>query len=199
MRTLIPVSALLVVAAGSFVLLASACETETPTTAVVDNAYPTIPDGGDTSKEVTVFKVWYTTTLFSDPVAPGAESPEQRTIPTRDTVYAILAVGWDPSSTTPPTTLLPTQSASAIAVKRGDKASISVSDATFVGNCAAGRPLTQDQADFITQRIFPGDFAGVTFDARTCASTPIPADGGSDAGQDGPSSAKDASPDAPGG
>ena len=50
-----------------------------------------------------------------------------------------------------------------------------VSDATFVGSCAAGQPLSQDDADLVTQRIFPGDFAGLTYDARTC--TMVPADG----------------------
>lgn len=165
------------------------CDTEDPTTAVVDDGYPVLDDGGDVTKQVTVYKVWWVTSLFLDPVVPGAESAAQRTVPANDHAYALLAPGWDPASSTPPTNLVPVRSATTLTVKRGDTLHITVSDGTFVGNCAAGKSLSQDDADFITQSIFPGDFAAVTYDAKTCASTPLPSDGGADVGSaDAPAS-----------
>jgi len=155
------------------------CETEDATMAVVDNAYPVASDGAATT-EITVYKVWWRTTLFLDAVAPGAEGATERTVPTTDTAYAVLAPGWDPSSPHPPAVLLAAKSVAPLSVARGDLLHITISDATFIGNCASGRPLSQDEADFITQRIFPGDFAGVTYDANTCTSTPLASDAGTD-------------------
>src|SRR6202000_3025230 len=53
---------------------------------------------------------------------------------------------------------------------RGKLLPLTVSDETFAGNCAAGAPLSQDDADFVTQRIFPLEFAGQRYDAASCAS-----------------------------
>lgn len=152
-------------------LLLVACETETPTTAVVDNAMPAT---------VSVYKVWWATTLFRDPVASGAESESERTIPASDYAYAILAPGWDPASPSPPTRLVAVRTAAKLTASRGETLHIRVSDDAFVGDCAAGAPLPQDDADFITQRIFPGDFAGLVYDARTCTATPVAADAGTE-------------------
>ena len=163
-------------------LATTGCETETATTAVVADSYPAVADGGDPSTQVTVYKVWWVTTSFLDPVAPGAESDAQRTVPAADYAYALLAPGWDPTSSTPPTLLIPLRSADKLSVNRGDTLRIDVSDATFVGNCAGGKPLSQDDADFITQSIFPGDFAAVRYDARSCTATALPPDGGADGG-----------------
>ena len=172
------------VAAIACALCVAACDTETPTSAVVDDAYPAIPDGGDPASGVVVFKVWWQATAFLDPVAAGSESDVQRTVPTSDYAYAILAPGWDPASTTPPAVLIAVRSNDKLAVARGDTLHITVSDATFTGNCAAGKPLAQSDVDFITQSIFPGDFATVTYDAKSCVATPLPPDGGVDGGAD---------------
>ena len=168
--------------AFAFVALAS-CETEDPTMAVVADAYPAVGDAG-AAGEVSVYKAWWSTTLVADPVAPGGESPAQRAVPASDYAYALLAPGWDPSSGAPPSRLVAVRSTTKLSVGRGDTLRIAVSPESFDGDCAAGKPLAQDDADFITQRIFPGDFAGVTYDAKTC--TTISADGGApDAGGDG--------------
>jgi hypothetical protein len=158
----------------------AACETETPTSAVVDNGYDPIPDGGDASKELTVYKAWWSTTLFTAAVAPRAESEPERTVPASDTAYAILAVGWDPSSSTPPdpTTLVPVQSSGKLSVARGEALHIRVSDDSFDGRCNAGRALSQDEADLITRRIFPGEFVDVVYDAKTCTARARPSNGG---------------------
>jgi hypothetical protein len=153
MNRAIPLSLLL--------LLAPACDTETPTSAVVDN---------DSTN--TVYKAWWSTSLFATPIAASKESESERAIPATDFVYALLAPGWDPASGPAPTRLVVVRSKDPLSVVRGDELHIHVSDATFVGNCETGPLLSQDDADFITQRIFPGDFVGVAYDAATCTTVP---------------------------
>ena len=65
-----------------------------PTTVVVDNGFPAAADAAGT---MTVFKVWWVTTLFPSPVAPGASSETERTIAATDFAYALLAPGWSRS------------------------------------------------------------------------------------------------------
>lgn len=178
MRAFTPMFALVATA----LLATTGCETETATNAVVADSYPAVLDGGDPSTQMTVYKVWWVTTSFLDPVAPGAESDAQRTVPAVDYAYALLAPGWDPTSSTPPTVLIPLRSADKLGVDRGDTLRIDVSDATFLGNCAGSKALSQADADFITQSIFPGAFAAVTYDAKTCTATVLPPDGGTDGG-----------------
>ena len=43
-----------------------------------------------------------------------------------------------------------------------------ISDQSFTGHCGANTPLAQDDADYIAQRIFPGEFGGLVYDAKTC-------------------------------
>lgn len=157
----------------------AACDTEEPTKVVVENAYPVVPDGGDPATQRVVYKVWWVTTLFKEPVLPGASSDEERSVPETDFVYALLAPGWDPKSQTPPTSLLAMKSKAKVGVARGETLRIRISEDTFAGSCSAKLPLSQDDSDFITQRIFPGDFAGVAYDAKTCVGTAVPVDGGS--------------------
>jgi len=160
------------------VLLASAaslpaCGTPDATYAVVDDGYPSVPEGGDPSGTIAVYEGWWLVATFASPVAGGAESETERVVPGSDTAYFVLAPGWDPASGTPPSRLLPAMTKTPVAVDRGGTLHIEVDDAHVAGNCAAGQPLTQDQADFITQRIFPGAFAGLAYDAATCRATPI--------------------------
>jgi hypothetical protein len=126
------------------------------------------------------YKVWWVTSLLSGPVAPGTEGQPERTVPNSDFACAVLAPGWDPSSGKAPTTFIPAMSATKLSAARGDTVHIHVSDGTFVGNCLAGKPLSQDDADLITQRIFPGEFRGDVFDAKTCTATLTTTDAGAD-------------------
>lgn len=157
-------------ALAALLLALPGCETEDPTRVLVENGYP------EASKLV-VYKVWWEVTLFTEPVLPGGTSSEQRGVPQADTAYALLAPGWDPESGTPPTTFLPLKSKALLRVSRGDTLRIDVSDATFFGNCAANQALTQEDADFITTRIFPGELANTRYDAATCTAARAP-DGG---------------------
>lgn len=148
----------------------TACETEDPTYAVVENTYT---DG-------VVYKAWWVTTLFTEPVPSGASSVELRSVPDTGFAYALLAPGWDPESGAPPTSLVVVKSRQPLTVKRGGRLLIRVSDERFEGQCSAKAPLTQEDADFITQRVFVSDFANIRYDAATCRSTLIApeADGG---------------------
>jgi hypothetical protein len=157
----------------AFVLTAAlalaACDTSDPTSAVVDNAYPA---------PTVVYKVWWSVTLFADPVAAGAESDANRVVPGSDYAYALLAPNGDPTSSTPPATLIPVRTKGPLAVARGDTLHIAISDATVDGDCVAGSHLSHDEAQFIVQRIFPGEFAGADYDETTCTTTPRTSDGG---------------------
>lgn len=149
----------------------AACDTEDPTQAVVENTYA----------DAVVYKVWWEATLFEQPVLPNESSVEERTLPATDTAYALLAPDWDPSSGAPPKKLLVFRSKQPLTVSRGETLHIRVADATFSGSCPAKDPLSQEDADFITQRIFPGEFKDAVYDAKTCTTTRVAApDAGAD-------------------
>jgi hypothetical protein len=158
--------------AASAALLA--CETDDPTRIQVENAYPEVATGGALAQQMVVYKVWWEVTLFDEPLLPTAASSEERGAPQTATAYALVAPGWDPASGAAPTRLLPLKSKELLEARRGETLRIRVSDATFAGSCAARQPLSQEDASFITERIFPGDFAAVRFDAATCTTTPLP-------------------------
>jgi hypothetical protein len=152
-------------------LALNACATPDPSLAVVENAYP-IP--GSPAEQTTVYKAWWSVTEFTDPVAAGHSSDDERVVPASDYAYLLLAPGWDPASTQPPPRLLVARTKTKLSVKRGERLHIVVDDSTVDGSCTAGMPLSQEDADLITQRIFPGSFAGLRYDAATCTTTVEP-------------------------
>jgi hypothetical protein len=161
--------------------LSAGCNDQ-PTTVMVENDYP-VPSASEPG--MTVFKVWWVTTLLPSPVAPGETSAAERTIPASDFAYALLAPGWSPDSTTPPNRLIALKSAQKLTSSVHDVLTIAVSDQEFAGDCAAGSALNADDAQLIVERVFPGEFAGVTYDPATCTAA-APTDGGptADAGTD---------------
>ena len=178
-------SVLFFAAFGLSAAVIAACDSETATTAVVENGYSAPPDGGDPAKQTVVYRAWWVATYFPDPVAGGMASSELRTIPGSDFAYAVLAPGWDPACTSPPTSFVVVKSKSPLTVDRSEVLHVAISDQTFTGNCAAKQPLSQAEADFITQSIFPGEFMNATYDAKTCVTTPVPMDGGDEGGEAG--------------
>ena len=145
------------------------------TNVVLENDYP----AGQAAPLVIYAAVWQAVT-FPSPVPPGSSSVPQSTVPaSENTAYVVLAPGWDPRSTATPTSLVVLQSHGGFAVNLSDTLHIPVDDATFTGDCAAGSFLTQAQADFITQLVFPGTFANLRYDASTCTTTQIGDAGGS--------------------
>lgn len=149
-----------------FGAVANACATSDPTDAVLDNDYAADTDGSG----VTVYSGWWSVATFLDPVPPGQESRPVRVVQGTDYGYALLARAWTPGSGSP-VDLVPVRSRGELFVERGDTLHFRVSPTSVDGDCATGVPLSQADADFITQRIFPGAFAGVTYDAATCSST----------------------------
>jgi hypothetical protein len=155
------------------------CDTETATSSLVENGYAQV-DGG---VGPTVYRAWWLATYYPDPVAPGGTSATQRSVPGSDFAYAVMAPDWEPASQAPPERFVVLRSKAKIEASRGDTLAIVVDDAHFDGNCEGGKLLSQDDADFITQRIFPGEFAGKTYEAQTC--TLRNASDGGDAGDAG--------------
>ncbi len=164
-------SKIVALAGALFFPLVSGCNTSEPTSAVLSNEYPPASDAGS-SDSMPVYKGWWAVAQFPDPVAAGQVSDPVRIVQGNDYGYALLAPGWDSASEIPPTTLIPLRSAQKLSVGRGELLTFVVSDDATVGNCVAGKPLAQEDADFITQRIFPGAFADQTYDAARCLTSP---------------------------
>jgi hypothetical protein len=149
-------------------LLAVGCDASPSTTVVLDNAYPP-----SATNAFVVYRAFWQAVSFPDPVLPGASSDPQDTVPASgNTAYVVLAPGWDPSSAAAPSSFVALQSRNVFDVHLNDTLHIPVDDAAFAGNCAAGSHLSQAQADFIVQLVFPGDFAGLRYDAASCTTTP---------------------------
>jgi hypothetical protein len=148
---------------------------DAPTRAFVDNGFAAAPDAGSTAA-MTVYKVWWLTTLFADAVPAGATSETERPSPGSAFAYALLAPGWSPEDGGRPPRLVALESRGALSVSAHGVLSIAVSDDTFTGDCARGAPLGADDAALITERIFPGDFAGGSYDPATCVTTANDAD-----------------------
>jgi hypothetical protein len=120
-----------------------------------------------------VYRAFWQAVPFNTPVAPGASSDPASTVAATDnTAYVVLAPGWDPASAAPPASFIVLESRSGFTVQLNHVLDIPVDDATFAGDCAAGSSLTQAEADFITQIVFPGVFAGLSYDAATCTTHP---------------------------
>jgi hypothetical protein len=173
--------------AGAAVGTVAGCN-DTPTTAQVENTFASDVDGAS-ARTMTVYKAWWVTTLFPNPVAAQATSESERTIPASDFAYALLAPGWSPADGSRPPRLIAAKSAAQLSVAVHDRLHIEVSDDTFVGDCAAGKPLDADDARLIVERIFSGDFAGVVYDPATCTNGSQMSDAGTspdalDAGSD---------------
>ena len=149
------------------------CDHRPQTTVVFDNDY-----GTTSTRPLVVYRAFWQAVTFPDPVLPGTSSEPKDTFPaSSNTAYAVLAPGWDPASSTPPAAFVVLQSRTGFEAHLNDALHITVDDANFMGNCAAGNTLSQAQADFITQLIFPSDFASLRYDAATCTATSI-VDGG---------------------
>ncbi len=139
------------------------------TDVVVDNEYPAWTPGPPVVYRAKWKEVW-----FDGPISPGASSDPQPAVPASpNTAYVLLAPGWDPTTSAAPTSLVVMQSKDGFDLHLDNTLHIPVDDAHFIGNCAAGSFLSQEQADFITQLVFPSDFESLTYDAATCATTPI--------------------------
>ncbi|AKV04419.1 hypothetical protein AKJ09_11082 [Labilithrix luteola] len=157
-------------AVGSTLGCGALLDSPPQTSVVLENRYPTAP----TDALVVYDAYWQNVSFKGQPLAPGTASAPQDAVPASadNRAFVVLAPGWDPSSTPPTTKLVVMQSRSGFAIALGDTLRIPVDDEHFIGNCAAGSSLTQEQADFLTQIVFTADFAGRRYDASTCSTTP---------------------------
>lgn len=149
-------------------VIVAGCDHAPVTTVAVVNGYaPSAP------RPLVVYRAYWHAISFADPVLPGSPSEPQDTVAaSANTAYALLAPGWDPTSGTSPDSLVVLQSRAGFEVHLDTALQIVVDDTTFVGNCAVGSVLSQEQADFITQLVFPTEFAPFSYDAATCTTTP---------------------------
>ncbi len=165
---------LLLASLASLTLATASCGDTPSTSVVLDDDYPAAA-----AMPLVVYAASWQAVMFSTPVPPGGTSGPQSTLTASDnTAYAVLAPGWDPASSTPPSSLVVLQSRDQLSVHLNTTLTIHVDDAHFAGNCAAGSRLAQAQADFVTQLVFPGLFGGTHYDAATCTSTPVGDAGG---------------------
>ncbi len=149
-------------------ICAPGCDDGPHTAVVLTNGYPATG-----TAPLVIYRAYWQNTSFPTPIEPGqSASPQAAESTSGDTAYVVLAPGWDPELQATPTSLVVLQSRSPISVRYNDLLTITVDDATFAGNCAAGTPLPQAQADFITQVVFRSDFAAYRYDAATCTLTP---------------------------
>lgn len=164
------------VLAGAFWILAAGCDTP-QTNVVLDNQYPP-----SQANALVVYRAFWQAVSFIGPIPPGSSSdPQSTAAASENTAYVVLAPGWNPAADGGPSTpasFIVLRSRNGFAVHLDTTLHVPIDDAAFAGNCAAGSFLTQEQADFITERVFPIDFAGLRYDASTCATTGVASGGG---------------------
>jgi len=161
-------NAVLAASAVSLVAAASGCD-KPNTTVIVDNGYPQASAGA-----LVVYRAHWQAVTFEQPIAPGSSSEPEPTVPASgNTAYVVLAPGWDPTSSAPPTSFVVMESSSGFGVHLDETLHIPVDDGSFVGNCAANSFLSPSEAAFITRQVFPSVFAGLAYDPATCATTAI--------------------------
>ena len=140
---------------------------------VVYNSYPK-----ESPRPVTVYRAYWHSVEFGEPILPGGGSQVTPTVPASGNwAYALIAPGWVPAMGGQPGLLIPLRSRSPLELHQDNTLTIFVDDSTFMGNCAAGSNLSQEEADFITQRIFPEAFARVRYEAVTCGNHSLEAGG----------------------
>jgi len=153
------------------VSLAPACQSPHPSEALVRNDYPSA--GESPGSHTAVHRLWWSVVLFAESIPAGESSDAARVVPDDAYAYALLAP--DQPDDAGALDLIPVRSKRKLRVEQGHTLEIAVGSATFDGDCRLGAPLSQEDADFITQRIFPGEFRGLGYDAARCATTALEA------------------------
>jgi hypothetical protein len=161
----------------------AACDGSDPTYMAVSNR---LGDGG-----ATIYKAWYRTTLFTEPTAPGADTPVHLVAPGAAPAYVVLAPAWDPrGDASAPGELVGIVSASPVLVKKGDTGRIAVASDVVRGVCFGAPPLSRDEYDVVRDLIFPDDTLPAYDDACGPGGPPeAPADGGANQTRAGDSGA----------
>lgn len=163
-------SAAVAEATWALLIVPGAIGCDKPETDVVfDNRYP-----ASSAIPLVVYRAQWQAVWVDASIPPGSSSAGQISVPaSTNTAYVVLAPGWDPASSSVPASFVVMQSTGGFDLHLDTTLHIPIDDTTFTGNCASGSFLSQAQADFITQFIFPGDFASLRYDAATCTTTRI--------------------------
>lgn len=132
----------------SLAVSSMACAPE-PAKASVVNAFPAASPN-------TIVKVWYRTTLFTDAIQPGDESAQKPVGTGSEPAYALIALDYDPEAGTS-SRKVPARTRDSIETKDDDQVKLTFGADTATGPCVGGTPMTQEEYDFIAQRIFPDD------------------------------------------
>lgn len=182
------IAILCVLSSASGAALGAACQPDLSEAVVVNE----LPANGP--EPLTVYKVWYRSALFLDPVAPGGQSETLRIGPGTEPAYALLALAYDPDAGAP--RLVPARTKDVIRSEPGDTARLVFSPATALIGCGGTVGMSREDYETIRQRIFPGDtFA--PFDPAGCTPQPDPAqDAGSDGARTLPAGADSSASDA---
>lgn len=152
--------------------LAGGCDTPS-TRVVLENGYPAAA-----ADAFVVQRAFWQAVKFATPVSPGASTDPVKTVAASpNPAYVVVARGWDGDADAGAPLgvgVVVLQSRAGFEVHWNTTLHIVVDDTQFAGNCAVGSSLSQDDADFITGRVFAPDFAGRRYDAATCATTAAP-------------------------
>lgn len=139
------------------------CETGGPTEATIANEFP----GGEPAP-FTVVKVWYRSTLYLEPLAPGQESEPARVATGAEPVYALLARVPPGGNDGGVPRLVAARTREEIAVPVGERRRLALSPTTTLVGCGGPDGLSQADYEYLATRIFPGD-AIEPFDPAGCS------------------------------
>jgi hypothetical protein len=135
--------------------------------AVLDNGY-----APSAALPLVVYDAFWQAIDFPTPVPPGTSSAPVSTVAaSANTAYVLLAPGWDPASSMAPTKYVLLESRDGFGVHLEETLHILVDDTHFVGNCAAGSHLSEDQALFMAEGVFRSEFGSLGYDVATCTVT----------------------------
>jgi hypothetical protein len=133
-------------------LLLCACDGSDATYAAATNTFAASANAASMS----VLEVWYRTTLFTEAITPGNDTPAHLIAPGSDVAYALLAPGWDPDAGAP-SSLVGVETTNDVLAKKGELVRIELGPSTVRGACMGGPLLTKDEYDVIRERIFPAE------------------------------------------
>ena len=104
-------------------------------------------------------KVWFRTTLFAGPIAPGQSSEVLRIGTGTEHAYAVVRIG---------ERAFVAKSSEPVSAEAGESVRIVFTEATSRSICFGAPPLDAEEHAFVTSRIFPGEV--VEGDPARCTS-----------------------------
>ena len=144
MKRTYPYISALVVAGALF-----GCQTSNTEVAIA-NGFPEGPDAP------TLTKTWFRSTLYLEPIAPGATSESLRVGTGAEPAWAILSL-YDPRAPDAPPSITVARTRAVIAIEPGDERTIVISPETAFVGCGGPGGLSPEDYAVARERIFPGE------------------------------------------